>query len=436
MGKTSSSLPNLDVRTLPGSETVARRELSNGMVILARENFHSLSVVVSGFLPIGSLGEARDRAGLAHLTALALTRGTTDRSFKDIFEALESIGATLSVGASTHTTSFYAKGLAEDLDLLLTILSDVLRNPTFPPSQVDKLRAQRLTALAIREQDTGARAHLAFDELVYPDHPYAQPSDGYHDSVAEITPAGLRDLHEKTYGPDGLTLAVVGAIQKETVLDSIEKALGNWERRERTIQPETPPAKQPSGILRTDIALAGKSQSDIVLGSPGPSRLDERFLSAILGNSILGRFGLFGRIGDAVRKAAGLAYYSTSVVTGGLGPGPWQVISGVNPQNVDRAIDIIRDEIRRFVRTKVTDVELLDNQANFIGRLPLQFESNEGVAGGLTHIERYDLGLDYYQRYPDLVKDVTMDEILDTAKFFLDPDRLGIAVAGPDEGEI
>ena len=196
-------------------------------------------------------------------------------------------------------------------------------------------------------------------------------------------------------------------------------------------EPELPPLRPLQGVTRRDRTLPGKSQCDLVLGVPGPSRFDPDYLAAALGNNILGRFGMYGRIGDAVREDAGLAYYAYSALTGGPGPGPWSVLAGVNPSNVERAIELIRNEIKRFVGRKVTAVELRENQANFIGRLPLQLESNEGVAGALVNLERYHLGLDYYVRYAERISAVTRDGVLDTARRFLSPDRLAIAVAGP-----
>jgi zinc protease len=80
----------------------------------------------------------------------------------------------------------------------------------------------------------------------------------------------------------------------------------------------------------------------------------------------------------------------------------------------------------------VTKEEIIESQANLIGRLPLQLESNEGVAGALAHVERYQLGLDYYQRYPSLIREITRDQILQTAHRFIDPECLAVAIAGPD----
>jgi zinc protease len=107
------------------------------------------------------------------------------------------------------------------------------------------------------------------------------------------------------------------------------------------------------------------------------------------------------------------------------------VAAGVDPQAVDPAIDLIRQEIRRFTREPVTEEELADSQANYIGRLPISLESNVGIATALLSLERYQLGLDYYRRYPDLVRSVTTEQVLQAASHYLDPDRLAIAVAGP-----
>ena len=186
MAKQIYELPKLDPQTLPGPESIKRWEMDNGITLLARENFASPSVVISGYLPIGSLLDEDQRAGSALLTAQGLMRGTSERSAQAMFEAIESIGARLSFSAGVHSSSFLAKGLVEDLDLLLGMLLEAVSSASFPKVEVERLKAQHLTSLAIRAQDTSAQAHLAFDELVYKDHPYSVPSDGFVETVQAI----------------------------------------------------------------------------------------------------------------------------------------------------------------------------------------------------------------------------------------------------------
>jgi zinc protease len=432
MAKTSHTFPALDIQSLPGPETIKRRELQNGVVVLARENFASPSVVISGYLLGGSLSDTWEQPGLADLTISSLMRGTPKRDFQEIYESIESIGASFHVGTGKHTLSFFSKGLAEDLQSLLELLSDILRNPAFPETQIKRLVAEKLTALGLRDQNTSAKAQLAFNEIVYPNHPYQLPTDGFSETISQLTIKDMRDYHRKHVGPQGMVIAIVGSIGTQEAIEAVEKQFSNWQNPHQESIPEIPPANRPEGLLRKEVFLDGKVQSDLVIGTPGPSRFDPHYLAAALGNSILGRFGLFGRIGDRVRESAGLAYYAYSSVSGGPGPGAWQVIAGVNPKNIESAIELILDEIRKFVVKPVTSGELTDNQTNFIGRLPLQLETNEGVSGALVHMERYGLGIDYYQRYPGLIAAITRDEVLHVAGRFLDADNIAVVIAGPD----
>lgn len=431
MSVARDSMPQLDVQALPGPETIARRELSNGMVILARENFASPSVVVAGNLMAGSLNEAPEKAGLADLTASALMRGTRSRSFDEIYQTIESIGASLSIGAGSHHTSFRGKALAEDLQVILDLLNDVLRSPAFPKRDLEQLRAEKLTGLALRDQDTSSVADMEFDKLLYKKHPYSQPSDGYPDTVGTLTVADLKSFHKRAYGPRRAILAIVGAVKAEKALDAVEALFGDWSARGQEEPPEVPDAPAMRKAVRKNVVMEGKTQVDLVMGAAGPRRSDPDFLAASLGNNVLGRFGLYGRIGDRVRQQEGLAYYAYSSVSGGSGPGPWKISAGVNPANADRAAELIKAEIKRFIEKKIAKSELTDNQANFIGRLPLQLESNGGVAGGLVYIERHGLGLDYYQKYPQSIMSISREDVLDAARHYLDPDRLAVAVAGP-----
>lgn len=431
------ALPNLSAAlpgsgsSLPGPEDITRVELPNGIVVLSRAHFHSPSVVINGYLPAGSLFDPDEKLGLADFTASALMHGTAEHTFQQVYDALESVGASLGVGGGTHNATFGGKALVEDLDLLLDLLTEVLRRPVFPIEQVERLRAQLLTGLAIRAQDTDQMASLAFDEMVYAGHPYSRPEDGYTETVQAITQADLVDFHRAHYGPHGLVIAVVGGLEPAQAVEKVARALGEWQNPDQPSPPELPPLTPLDGVVTRRISIAGKFQSDISMGVAGPPRRSPDYLPASLGNSVLGQFGMMGRIGEVVREKAGLAYHAGSSLSGGSGPGPWSVSAGVDPKNVDQAVDLIRQEIRRFVSEPVSQEELADSQANFIGRLPLSMESNGGVAAALINLERFALGLDYYRRYPSMIEAISTQQVLEVARRYLDPDRLAIAIAGP-----
>ena len=418
-------------QSLPGSDDITRVTLPNGITVLARANFNSPSVVIGGYLACGSLFDTDEKLGLADFTALGLMRGTGARDFQQIFDALESAGASLSFGAGAHTAGFTGRSLAEDVPLLLDLLTDVLHHPVFPAEQIERLRAQLLTGLAQRAQDTGDMASITFDQIVFDGHPYARPDEGWPDTIRAIQRDDLADFHHRYYGPQGMVFALVGAIDPKTAVEQVAETLGDWTNPEQPEPPRLPPLMPLKKTVTRKVKIPGKSQADLVIGTSGPYRKDPDYIAASLGNSALGQFGLGGRIGDVVREKSGLAYYASSSLNAGVGPGSWDVSAGVNPGNVQKARDLICKEIALFVEKGITPEELADSQSNFIGRLPLSLESNAGVVNALLNIERYDLGLDYYRRYPDLVRAVTPEDVLTVARKYLHPDKLAIATAGP-----
>jgi zinc protease len=417
--------------SIPGPENITRRELPNGIVVLVRENHASPAVVVRGYLCVGARDERPEQAGLAAFAADALMRGTTSRNFEQIYETLESVGATGGTSGATHTTSFGSKSLAEDLPLALDILADVLRNPTFPPDEVEKLRGEILTDLDERAHDTRRMANLAFYELAYPqEHPYTHSISGYTETISGISRDDLAGFYVNGYGPRGMTVAVVGAVETAAALAQIEAAFGDWQAPifERDPLPDAPRITE---VRERFVPISGKTQSDIVLGFPGPARTSPDYIEAAVCNSILGVFGLMGRLGEKVREEQGLAYYSYSRVDGGAGPGPWRIIAGVNPANVEQATESIRAEVERICEESVDAEELADNKAFITGSLPLRLETNEGVAHYILDMERYDLGLDYLQRYDALINAVTVEQVQAVAQRWLDPDAYALAIAGP-----
>lgn len=417
--------------SLPGADDIYRVELPNGIVVLARANFNSPSVVISAYLHAGGLLDPDEKLGLADFVSSALMRGTHRRNFQMLYDELETVGASFGYNSGTHYAGFGGRSLVEDLPLLLDVMADTLQNPAFPADQVEKLRTQMLTGLAIRAQDTSDMASLLFDELLYDGHPYSRSDEGWPETVQAITRDDLLEFHRNYYGPRGTVISIVGAVQPENAAAEIERVLGGWHNEVQEDEPGLPEFRPPTTTVQRHHAIPGKSQSDIVMGSYGPKRNDPGYLPASLGNNILGQFGLMGRIGDVVREQSGLAYYAYSQLSAGIGPGAWYVSAGVNPANLEKAKELIKQELKRYVDEGISGDELADSQANYIGRLPLSLESNGGVAGLLLNIERFDLGLDYYRRYPDRVRAVTVEDVLETARKYIDPERLVIATAGP-----
>jgi zinc protease len=418
---------------LPGPDDILRETLPNGITILARENFSSPSVVVDGYVQAGNLDEPEVLTGLASFTSSMLSRGTRRRTFAEIAETVESVGASVSFGADRYITNFSAKSLVEDLDLLLDVLADELRNPGFPADHVEKVRGLRMTAIAERENDTRQMASLAFRELCYPEHPLGRNMLGTRASNSAINRDALVGFYEKYYAPAGMTVVVVGAVKAEVAVAKVAEAFGGWNKT-RPARSSLPPVPRPSRMLERRVSMPEKSQADIYLGWPGMRRLDPDFDAARLANTVLGVFGMMGRLGLNVRERKGMAYYAYSQLAANKLPGPWVLAAGVNPVNVQRSIDAMVEEVRRMRDELVPEDELEDSKRYLTGSLPIQLETNEGVAGIMVDLEWYELGLDYVRRYADLVNRLTAAEVQNVAQKYLNPEAYVLAVAGPDAG--
>jgi zinc protease len=206
---------------------------------------------------------------------------------------------------------------------------------------------------------------------------------------------------------------------------------GTWPAADPAPVEGSLPVTDPPAAQFREVAMAGKTQADVVLGTPTLQRTAPDYYALAFANHILGRIYFMGRFGEKVRDEQGLAYYAYSELQGGLGRGPWLVRAGVNPRNVDKALASIRAELERFLADGPTDAEQADGVMSLIGSLPRQLESNEGVAAVLGEIELYDLGLDYLDRYPSIIRSLTREQVVETARRWLRPDSLTTAIAGP-----
>jgi len=428
---TKQDFSTLRIKSLPGPDDITRIQLKNGITFLFRPNMNSLAVSIGGYIQAGSIYDPQDKLGLADFTTSTLMRGTKTQSFQEIFDSLESIGASLGIGCGPHTAGFGGKALAEDLPTLLKMLADVLMNPVFPKKDIERVRSQLLTGLDLRAQDTNSMAMLEFEKVLYKNHPYQNPSDGYIETIQAIRVKDLAEFHEKHFGPRNMTLVVVGPFEPESVISLAEEQLGSWVNENQVAVMQVPDMPLPEKSVNKHHVIDEKIQTDLVVGTIGPSRSWERYYSALLGNSVLGQFGLMGRIGESVRIEAGLAYYAYSALSSSIGPGQWMVSAGVAPENRDKALDLIKVELKKFVEEPVSDEELADVQSNYIGKLPLSLESNAGVASALLIMEQNQLGLDYLRNYEKMIQKVTPETILEAAREFLDPERLIISSAGP-----
>jgi zinc protease len=408
-----------------------RADLPNGAVVLGQARPGEPSVSVRLRVDAGAVAEPEPKAGLASMTGRMLTRGTASKSAAEINEMTDALGSSIGADAGRHSAELSFRCLAEDLPTMLGLAAEMLRQPSFPDDELEKVRAQMLTGIQEADNDTRATADRIMRRLAFPaPNPLGRRVSGDAASVSSLRRDDLLAFHGDRYAPSSLTAAIVGGIPSFAVArDLVLAAFADW-TGPVVSSIEVPPPPGRSTVERTKTTIPGKSQADVAIGFPTISRLDPAFYALDLANLVLGRLGLMGRLGATVRDRHGLAYYVFSQIEPGREGSLWVSRAGVDPSNVDRAIDGVVDELRLLREHGVTPDELEDAKNYLVGVLPLALETNDGVASMLLAIEYYGLGLDYVDRYPALIGRVDANAVIDAARR-IDPDALVIGVAEP-----
>jgi zinc protease len=408
-----------------------RHVLENGVVAIAQETSFSPAVTISVAVRAGSVCEPESRIGLASFLGRVLDRGTKRRSAEAIAEALDDHGVVLRTATNRHVQTVSLTCLAEDFTGMLSLVAEIVREPDFPAGEVDKRRAETITSIRQDLDNPAVRASEALQSLLYgPEHPYGRPAKGSIESVERFTRDDLIELHDRTFAPSRTAVVIVGDVGADSALHHVAEVFGGWTHG---AAPDAPiPASAGLRARReVRIEMPEKSQSDVAYGFVTIDRLDPEYYAYWMMNNILGQFGLGGRLGENIRERQGMAYYAFSAFDPSLGPGPLVIRAGVDPRNVDRAVEAIDAEVASLGADGPTDREMAETHQYLIGSIPRLLETNPGIAGFLQSSEFFGLGLDHDRRLPQYIESVTIQQVRAAAAAVLHPDRAALAIAGP-----
>ena len=411
--------------------TPLRQVLANGITVIVQENHAAPAVSVLAAMRAGGYDDPEGRDGTAALLARVLDRGTTTRTADQIADELEGRGASLSVSAGQHQVGVSATCLVDDFTPVLASVADLLRNPVFPEHDVATRKGEIITTIRQEEDDPASVAVNRLFRELYGAHPYARRVRGTVDAVERLTRDDLVRFHQLHFSPSGLAVVVAGGLRAGDMLDAVAETLGAWPAGPATATLHVPDAALSSTRRQMAIAMPDKSQSDVAYGFVGVRRSDPGFMAASVMNNALGQYALGGRLGDSIRERQGMAYYVFSTLDAGQGPGPLMIRAGVAAANVERTIASIDAELDAIRAEGFTEKEVAESKQYLVGSLPRQLETNAGIAGFLLNAELLDLGADYDQRLPGLIRGVTRDAAVDAAKRLLEPARATVVVAGP-----
>ncbi|MGI8913430.1 MAG: M16 family metallopeptidase [Chloroflexota bacterium] len=431
---TESPRPAPTIQRQPAAGfTIRRAVLSNGIVVLLHAAPGTPWELVQASVPGGSAYDADDQRGVAAAQGALRLRGTERRSYEQISEESDRRGIQLHGGSGDYFSSYSVKSLLDHLDVALDLLTDVFRQPVYPDTQLDIVRGPMLAAA--REEATNTRevAERRFRELAYPvGHPYHRWPTGTTAMIEAISRDDVTRFAERFAGSAGMVIAMAGGLDGDRALEYLERYFGAWPALRAAPDIAIPPVNAVPAVQRGFQGVAGKTQTDLVIGLPGIVRNDPDYFRLLVADTILGRLGMGGRVGEEVRERRGLAYYASTSFDAGFGPGPWAARIGVAPKDVEAAVEATLGEFRRYREDGPTDSELAEAKQLLTGSMPLRLETTAGVASLLMSIQRFGLPLDEVDHFIASVNAVKAGDVLDTVRRHLDLDRVVVSSAGPE----
>lgn len=389
------------------------------------------SVVAYLALEAGQWAEPDGRPGVARLVAQTLLRGTERHDAAGWAAALDDLGAVARMDVGSHAAILSGQSLAADLPAYLRLAADAVLRPGFAPAELEKVRTQTIAALEEDSRDTRGVADKVWRELAYPPrHPFRTRALGDETVVRAATVDELRAFHRREILGRGGVLVLAGAVEAAEGLAAAQEAFGSWPAGERPGARSVPEAAI-SALQRRDETVPDKTQTDVVLGWLGLPRTDPRYVVARVTNMVFAADTFASRAGKVVRDELGLAYYFFSTLGATRGQGAWTVRMGVNPSNVETAITTTLVELRKVLAGDFPADDLALAQDKLVGELQVALESPGGIAGMILEAELFGLGDDHLERYPDQLRAVTKDQVVEMARSFLPADRYALATAGP-----
>ncbi len=416
---------------------IVKVALRNGLPVwvVAR---HDLPVV-NAVLQVRA-GSAMDGAhpGVSAMAAALLDEGTARRSSLQIAEALDFLGASLSVSAGTEQTTVSLRTLSKHLDAALGIMGEVVVSPAFAADELERERKARLQGLKQQKDVATAIADKVFNLVVYgEDHPYGHPAGGTPASVEAMTRDDITGFYGRYYRPNNAVLIVVGDVRVEQIVSRLEQALAGWSAGPMPADAEAVPARPPAAP--TAVYLVDKpnaAQSEIRIGHPGAARTAEPDFYAlqVLNTALGGQFT--SRINLNLRERHGYTYGARSAWSFRRGDGPFVASGGVFTAKTDSSLVELLRELKDIRGSRPLTAGETDFARNAILRgYPRRFETPEATAAVLGELALFGLPDGEISNFLVQVAKVKPADVTRVTSRYLAPDKLAIVVVG-DLGKI
>jgi zinc protease len=425
------------LRPKPIAPQVHTMSLDNGIPLYVIENHLAPAVFIGGFFETGNLPEANlgGKPGIATLLADAMNRGTEAQEYEALSERMAFVPFTFGVSGSARSFSFQGYSLVEDAREMMQVGFELLTRPGLRDRDVENLRRRHIISARDRFKKTGMVAFYHMFNRIFREHPYAQ-TNSTEASLRSITRDDLRQLHQRYFRPDRVTLVVMGDMTPDAMRGLVNAQFGSW-KTEGAPPPviAVPPVLPLTGRELTAFPEKDYTECTINIGFAPRNDVsaDEHEAIGVL-NTILAASALTSRIGVELRDKQGLIYGIKSEVWSPSGTiGYWKMNTKTGPQNVERVITGIFKEIRKLFAEGLKPEEIEASRNRHLGLLPMIVETPDDVATQVFSMLREKQPLDHFDKKADRLLSISADELMRIAGRYLNPENFVIVVDGPVE---
>lgn len=404
-------------------------QLNNGLKIVTKNMSDTDSVTVNFFVGAGGRYEnLSTEDGVSHFLEHLLFKGTHKRpSSKIISEAVDSVGGIINAYTAEDHTSYYIKLPKNYLGLAFNILTDIITDPLFEQSEIEREREVILEEMKVFKDDPSQYVYDLVGDLLWPKDTLRTNVIGNEHIIRSISRDTIQKYFRQLYAMDNMVISVAGNIDHRRVLQLVEELLSSLQSKsKRTWQP----VKGGLSTHKINLISEETNQAHILLVGRAPKidAPDEaavKVLSAILGS------GMSSRLFLNIREEKGLAYTIYMSYSNFVDSGKFQIYAGVNNDKVDQALSAVIEELTKIQHKLVDDKELLKAKEQVRGRYIMGLENNASVADHLGTQLILTSKITTLSETLAKIDAVTASDIIKAAQTYLYKDLVRLAIIGP-----
>ncbi|MFH0774906.1 MAG: pitrilysin family protein [bacterium] len=410
--------------SIPKEYKVERYKLKNGLTLLLKPYPDSKILSIHAAFLAGRRVEEEGKEGISNLLANLLLKGTSEKSYKEILDIIESYGGSIASFSGRNSLGISISTLSEGEDTAIGILSEILRKPAISLDELKKEKEKVLMRISAKEDDSFSSSFKLLLETLFTKHPYRILEEGRKESIQQITREDVLSFYSDWVRPNNLVISIFGDIDKDTTLSAIKANFEDWQVREipQVVVHKEPPVEQE----RVREEKRDFKESTVIIGFLGTTVTNQDRYQLELLSNILSRQG--GRLFSALREEEGLSYSCGAFNIFGVDPGAFIIYAGTKESNVERVISRIKDQIRDICENGVGEEELKEAKNCLLGQKLSEQERQASYGFNSCLYELYGIGAEEQDRLLERIDQITPDSLKAEASSYLDLNRCAIVI--------